>query len=278
MQERERQVHRGQGLAPHLLHRIAEVALADEPVGSHGIRDQLDLDEKVLGCAGGHASQSTEHGSQPAFFFTERVEISSKATTQPFPFSLLSPKQNFSRLFHVSSSCDHSPRASSGSGSEKGGASHRVGDGHCNDTQPAPRAVGPRPLLRKLCHPLRESPWPPSNHRTLFPPCLVSFLFLLTRPSETDTVWQLLAYKIYRHAELEDDRLNPVDYARVSSQSRRRLVPCALFPSTSSLIFLPPPISLNLGLMSKVNLLPLATSHRWALTVCPCTIDSKIGH
>jgi hypothetical protein len=40
IQEREsgRSIN-GQGVAPYLLHRIAEVALADEPVGSHGIRD-----------------------------------------------------------------------------------------------------------------------------------------------------------------------------------------------------------------------------------------------
>jgi hypothetical protein len=54
--------------------------------------------------------------------------------------------------------------------------------------------------------------------RTPSPNLLLPWLGLQTMPSETDTVWQLLAYKIYRHAELEDDRLNPVDYARVSSQ------------------------------------------------------------
>eukprot|EP00281_Chroomonas_sp_CCMP1168_P027657 CAMPEP_0206245484 /NCGR_PEP_ID=MMETSP0047_2-20121206/18721_1 /ASSEMBLY_ACC=CAM_ASM_000192 /TAXON_ID=195065 /ORGANISM="Chroomonas mesostigmatica_cf, Strain CCMP1168" /LENGTH=291 /DNA_ID=CAMNT_0053670785 /DNA_START=399 /DNA_END=1275 /DNA_ORIENTATION=+ len=42
-------VHR---LFRHLLHRVAEVAFADEAVGSHGVRDQLDVHHQALGRAG----------------------------------------------------------------------------------------------------------------------------------------------------------------------------------------------------------------------------------
>ena len=49
--------------AHHLVHGVLEMALADEPVGSHGVADELDRDELMtLGCGGAHRATRESGG------------------------------------------------------------------------------------------------------------------------------------------------------------------------------------------------------------------------